>query len=169
MPRTFARFSLATLATVATLALAACQGTNAPDTLDTGDPMLAVEFMGGWSPHRTATFIDSAEGRWQKIRCDPTVSVSPCRRGTLQASGTLTPDETRALFAALRAPAFRALPSDIPGGSGPEVDGTLYTLTFGWGDSLRLVQWRSMAPLPAALQDVVARLDAVTNESWKQQ
>jgi len=172
--RTFVRRSLASLVTLATtLALAACQGTNqgtnAPDALAKGEPLLAVEFLGGWSPHRTATFVDSAAGRWKKIRCDPTISVSPCSRGTLRDSGTLTPDQTRALFAALRAPAFQALPLDIPGGGGPEVDGTLYTLTFGRGDSLRSVLWRSMAPLPAALQEVIAHLDAVTAESWKQQ
>ena len=148
------------------LALAACRGSSDPVTLAPGEPWLAVEVLGGWTNYRVTTFVDSATGRWEKIRCDPTISSSPCRRGTLVASGSASGDDLRALFAAVRSSAFIALPPDIPGGAGPELDGALFTMTIVPDGSARSLQWRSGATLPAALAAAIARFETIVGEGW---
>lgn len=149
------------------LALAACRGSSDPVTLAPGEPWLAVEVLGGWTNYRVTTFVDSATGRWEKIRCDPTISSSPCRRGTLVASGSANAQDLHALFAAVQGAAFNAVPSDIPGGSGPEVDGTLFTMTIAREGAPRSVQWRSGAPLPAALEAAIAHLETIVGNEWR--
>lgn len=147
--------------------VAACRGSSDPVTLVPGEPWLAVEVLGGWTSHRMTTFVDSSTGRWEKIQCDPTISSRPCRRGTLVASGSASGDDLRALFAAVRGAAFDAVPSDIPGGSGPEVDGTLFTMTIAREGAPRSVQWRTGAPLPAPLTAAVARLETIVGSEWR--
>lgn len=161
----FIRF-LAVAVAVA-LPIGACADDHPTTALVAGDASFAIEVYGGWSAYRYTTVVDSAARRWTRVRCDLTQSSSPCHSSDVVASGSIAADRVISVFAALRAPSFRAIPDQIPGGGGPEVDGTLFTLAFESGGTPRFVQWRSMATLPQPLSTFLEALDSATRGGWR--
>jgi hypothetical protein len=152
---------------LATSGLTSCTKPHEPVVATPSDATLTVDVIGGFTPYRWSTSVTSDTRRWTKIRCDATLSAVPCPRGTVRASGSIQPDAMNSLVQAATSDAARALPVDIPGGGGPEVDGVLYTLTVADGTGRRSVLWRSGAALPAALQLIVTRLDVAVSPAWR--
>lgn len=153
----------ALLTVVATVAAIGCSTSNEPGTLTLRNPSVVVEYFGGFSTdQRSTTLVDSASATWQRINCDPSISSSPCLRGTQVASGNVSSAASRSLFAAVHAPEFLTLPQVISGGTGPEADGVHTTLLVTVSGTRHIVQWNSGAPLPPALDVVMNALNAAT-------
>ena len=147
--------------------LASCATSHEPVVATPGNATLTVDVIAGFTPYRWSTSVNPGTRRWTKIRCEATVSAVPCPRGTVLATGTIQPDVLNSLIQAVTSDAARALPDNIPGGGGPEVDGVLYTLTVDDGTGRRSLLWRSGATLPAALQLIVTRLDVAFSPGWR--
>lgn len=152
---------------LATPLLTSCTGPDEPVVATPSNATVTVDVLGGFTPYRWSTSVASDTERWTKIRCDATLSATPCPRGTVLASGSIQPDALTSLVQAASSDAARALPNNIPGGAGPEVDGVLYTLTVDDGTGRRSVLWRSGATLPAALELIVTRLDVAISPAWR--
>lgn len=152
---------------LATPLISSCTRPHEPVVATPSNATLTVDVIGGFTPYRWSTSVSSDTRRWTKIRCDATLSAVPCPRGTVLASGSIQPDALNSLVQAASSDAARALPVNIPGGAGPEVDGTLYTLTVDDGTGRRSVLWRSGATLPAALQLITTRLDVAVTSTWR--
>jgi hypothetical protein len=152
---------------LATPLLTSCTKAHEPVVATPTNATVTVDVIGGFMPYRWSTSVTSDPRRWTKIRCEATVSAVPCPRGTVLASGSIQPDALNSLVQAASSDAARALPNNIPGGAGPELDGSLYTLTIDDGAGRRSVLWRSGATLPTALELIVMRLDAAVSSTWR--
>jgi hypothetical protein len=151
------------VATVAGVLVTGCRSSSEPGTVAPGNPSVVVEQFGGMiNVQRQTTIVDSASATWVRIVCEPSISSSPCLRGTPVASGNVLADAKRTLFSAVRAPQFLTLPQVIPGGGGPEVDGVRTTLLVTVSGNLHLVQWNSGAEIPTALAAVMDAFRAAT-------
>lgn len=167
MPLTSVSRSLLATLLLATPLLTSCTRPQEPVVATPGNASVSIDVFGGFTPYRWSTWVTAGTRRWTKIRCDATVSATPCPRGTVLASGSIQPEALISLVQAVSSDAARALPVNIPGGAGPEVDGVLYTLTVDDGTGRRSVLWRSGAQLPAALELIVTRLDVAVSPAWR--